>query len=254
MAQDFSVVTASYANLQITSTLNNFPSEKRFQKDMTIGTLKGKLEMITGSSSAAMSLQLFNKDGHLVITMSDDAALLGSYPVDHGMRIHVVDSDPNRLRGEFEDLSKVEKFEISAEEYSKRTDSVQAFKKKLKVGQYQELDPDEAARQEALKKEKEDEEERLAGAITVGSRCQVNIPATPPVKRGTVMFVGKTDFKPGFWIGVKYDEPLGKNDGSVKGKQYFECLPKYGGFVKPQFVAVGDYPEESFDMDDDDEM
>ena len=40
MAQDFSVVTASYANLQITSTLNNFPSEKRFQKDMTIGTLK----------------------------------------------------------------------------------------------------------------------------------------------------------------------------------------------------------------------
>ena len=74
--------------------------------------------------------------------------------------------------------------------YFETLDSVQAFKKKLKVGQYQELDPDEAARQEALKKEKEDEEERLAGAITVGSRCQVNIPATPPVKRGTVMFVG----------------------------------------------------------------
>ena len=59
------------------------------------------------------------------------------------------------------------------------------------MGQFQNVDPEEAARQEALKKEKEVEEEKLAGTIQVGSRCQVNMPAAPPVKRGMVMYVGE---------------------------------------------------------------
>jgi len=37
------------------------------------------------------------------------------------------------------------------------------------------------------------------------------------------MFIGRVPELPlGFWVGIKYDEPVGKNDGSVKGVRYFE--------------------------------
>ncbi|XP_062406496.1 kinesin-like protein KIF13B isoform X2 [Sardina pilchardus] len=56
-------------------------------------------------------------------------------------------------------------------------------------------------------------------------------------KHGTVRYVGPTEFAEGTWVGVELDVPAGKNDGSVNGRQYFQCNPGYGVLVRPDRVT-----------------
>lgn len=240
-----SVITNPVVNVRLTSTISSFESKGRFNRGITITELKGKLEMIVGAPASCMDLELFSVSDQFLQKLDDNEALLGSFPVDDNCRVHVIDRSGGQL-GEFTDVSKVEKFELSDDAYDKRTDSARSFMKKQRVGRYND---EEMAKKKAEVASREDEQKAAAEAISVGSRCQVQVVGQPS-KLGTVMFVGTTDFKPGYWVGVKYDEPLGKNDGSVNGKRYFECPNKYGAFVKPLSVTVGDFPEEDYGLDE----
>ena len=73
-------------------------------------------------------------------------------------------------------------------------------------------------------------------------------PAPPPPRPGqrvelasgltaAVRFVGTTAFAPGEWVGLEFDGPEGRNDGSVAGRRYFACDPGHGVFVRARAVA-----------------
>jgi tubulin-folding cofactor B len=109
--------------------------------------------------------------------------------------------------------------------------------------------------------------------IPIGARCEVESTEPGLSKRGTVRFEGETKFSKGIWVGVEYDEPFGKNDGScvlesisrlfrcpdlwtnsIQGERYFECRQNYGAFVRPDKVRVGDFPVEELSLEEDEEM
>jgi len=243
---EFTVVTQAYVNLIIISETNEYGVEKRYPKDTLISDLKCKLEMITGFSSGDMKLKLLTKDKKFVCDIDDESKMLGFYPAEDGYFVNVEAS--HSLITNPEDPN-FKKFEISEQEYAQRKGTVREFKEKMRLGRFSEKHKEMKEKDEEEKKAKLDEEKKLSEAITVGSRCKVAAPGNP-TRLGTVMYVGEMDEKVGYWIGVKYDEPLGKNDGTVDGKKYFECPPKYGGFIKPEHIEVGDFPEELFDEDE----
>lgn len=158
---------------------------------------------MTGGSCQTMKIELYNKDNKLVAPLDDNNKLLGFYPVEDGMRLHVVDKF--QLTNEF-GAENVPKFELSEDDYAKRGDTVKTFLMRNKMGKYNEDYLKNKEQQEA-------QEKALADSIKVGSRCKVTV-SNSPTKRGTVMYNGNVDGLQGIWIGIKYDEPVGKHNGT----------------------------------------
>lgn len=125
------------------------------------------------------------------------------------------------------------------DEYEKKIDSVLAWKKAEKLGRFNPDAPSlEQAKINAVTQEIE------SRGLEVGKRCRVG---GDDLRRGVIMYVGDVKEIPGIlgaWIGVQLDEPVGKNDGSIKGNRYWgqESSMKHGVFVRPERVEAGDFP------------
>ena len=84
-----------------------------------------------------------------------------------------------------EDTNGVTKFEITDDEYSKKTGTVREFMKRNKMGKY---NPEEVAQIEKEKAEAEKMEKEAASKIAVADRCEVSVPGQV-TRRGNIFIL-----------------------------------------------------------------
>jgi len=245
LPEDVVAVTITHSNLSAKHL------DIRINLHSTIADVKDKLRTHIGTPPEFQRL-ILKHNGNVLRELNDNSRMLGFYSPESGMEIHVIDLDPFSLsrNGGLTDVSLVEKFKISDEAYDKRKGTVRDWIRKKKAENPLFKPPKLGAAGQAPSAQDEEEcgPETVAG-VTVGARCEVH----PGARRGTVQFVGPVEgLKPGHWVGVRLDEPLGLHDGSVKGTRFFEAAPGFGTFVKGRNVRVGDFPERDL-LDSDDE-
>lgn len=209
----------------------------------TISNVKDRLYLHTGTRPSTMSILLRSSErGPIRAELCDETRTLSDYDVRSGDWLHVVDEDPHSASagGWLEDTSLVPKYKLPEGKYEKSENTYRAYKSKMR-----EKDPKWSMTSELAKRVNKmniggvDYAEEKPG-IEVGQRAEVS----PGGKRGEVMFVGRElkGLPEGWWIGVRFDEPVGKNDGCVKGVRYFEARMGFGGLVRPSKICVGEFP------------
>lgn len=243
IAQGTVSVLVTHSNLE-----QQWP-EIRVDLHTTIGALKDRLYTHGGTGGGYQRLILKDSNKEVLRELSDDDKMLGFYGVQSGMEIHIIDTDPYSFSkdGGLENVDLVKKYVMDDDDYGKLPGSLRNYKLKQR-----EKDPYWTFLKENRRepKNKNPPTKQDVEGYEVGMRCEVQ----PGSRRGVVKWVGEGEdsgIGNGYWIGVALDEPLGKNDGKVKGKKYFECLPKHGTFVRPDKAKLGDFPELDFDDSDD---
>jgi len=241
-------------------TTRNF-AEIQFHVDTDVEDVKFRIYSHTGTKPEFMQLILHG------VTL-EDGQKLGAYgPQSHDL-LEVIDHDPDSVarNGGLDDVTQVQRYVMSDEDYDKRPESYRKWKADhlakdpnwVAPWVRKELEAAQARRAELGPLEPLEEVEKR---FKVGDRCEVN----PGGRRGEIMYIGwagrkpitnldKTVDMPQVFIGVKFDEPVGKNDGTSKGVRYFECAAGYGSFVAPAYVKSGDYPyKDPFDSDNEED-
>ncbi|KZZ97852.1 Cytoskeleton-associated protein, Gly-rich domain protein [Ascosphaera apis ARSEF 7405] len=223
---------------------NSIPSERRITPSWSVNVLKGKLETMTGIPPSSQRLKL-KVPGRGDIWVDDEMRTIGEFGLVRGAELEIHDLRPPSARPNFSDLSSVEKYTLPPEQYEQLQDSVLSWKKSQKLGRF---NPDAPTPEEQVREQVAKDKAAIEkNNITLGARAII-VPSVPPhLRRGTIRYI-----EPPLWVGIELDEPTGKNNGSVGGKKYFECLQNRGVFVKPDKVEVGDWPVLGLDDLDED--
>lgn len=231
--------------LFITHSVLPIQTEKPFDETMTVGELKRKIYQMVGTSPEAMKLELYSGNDRLIhsaLHQNNNQTLTNLGITEDYMRIHVVDQDKSNQQAlnDLNDVSQVKKYEISEEDYDKRQDTFRKWKEKhilpyMKKSKNHTIDQNQY------------NDPSCVDSNWMNQRCEIQ---NELKSRGTIAYVGKIHSSPGYWVGVKLDEPVGKNDGSAQGKKYFDASPKYGIFVRPDQIKIGDYPELDYEFDE----
>ncbi|KAK6202475.1 CAP Gly-rich domain-containing protein [Scheffersomyces amazonensis] len=248
-------------SVHVTSKITS--SERRISPQWDLHYFKSRLELITGIQPQFQTIQYFpvtHSNEYVVISDAqqydenrDQSRRLVEFSIVPNSRLHIVDTNPDSQLDDFDMMDDEDQeqagFQLSEEDYAKRTDSVLNWKQTNKLGRFDPSFND-------VKKQQFEENAQIAENFKVGDRCRtINIEGE---RRGVIRYIGKIDILDkgeNIWVGIEFDEPVGKNNGTIDGVRLFECRQNHGSFVKPKQVEVGDFPElDPFDSDDDDEL
>lgn len=226
--------------LLITSDLVSV--NKSFAGDITLTQLCNKLHGITGIEPNDMKVKFVfinSQDTKIIIPkqVNGDKQIFQQIDPSFIKGIQVEDTNENSMANQLkgsnsspDDIA----FKLSEEDYASRSSSVLQWKKENQLGRF---DPNYAAKRD---QEKELQKNKIA-KLVIDERCSVKTDDQPE-RRGWLRFIGKIlqINNEDIWCGIEFDEPLGKNNGSYKGVQYFGPVTnKYGAFIKTNFVETG---------------
>lgn len=232
-------ISNEFVKLTVTTEGSDLGCERAFNRNITVGELKQRLELITGAAFDRMKLEVRNKSSpnDLLDTLTEDSKPLKDYAsIIEGVLLRVIDPSMKNI---FDETDAVERLRISEERYQ-NISNVREVMQKYGHPRFSNKKADN------VNEEERNTKENLQN-FEVGKRCEVRTKGNAP-RRGEVKYIGEICLKPGVtFIGVQLDEPQGKNDGTAGKVRYFECEPNYGVFVRPTDVEVGDFPELSIE-------
>ncbi|MES1917481.1 MAG: hypothetical protein MHM6MM_009198, partial [Cercozoa sp. M6MM] len=115
--------------------IDSIRAEKKFALSSTLLEVKERLRGITGASPDNMRVRLCDSTGRAICGMSGDGSTLRDFGVRDRQELLVFDThfDDNKdTAAAIEDyaLSKVEKYEISEEDYDRRSDTFRRWKQR----------------------------------------------------------------------------------------------------------------------------